>query len=567
MMLRTGRVDEEAGETSGRPDDHFDRGATSTVVSSPLGVLGWARWSWRQLTSMRTALLLLLLLALAAVPGSLFPQRSSDPNGVIQYFKSNPSGAKTIDALQLFNVYTSVWFSAIYLLLFISLIGCVIPRTRHHWIALRQSPPRTPRNMARLPVYERRIFTLAENAVEPITAIRAAEGVLRAQRYRTRLYENDNPVDEVDTASVSAERGYLRETGNLVFHLALIGILLTVAIGGGFTYTGQRVVVEGQTFVNTRSAYDSFTPGRFFSDSQLEPYSLTLNAFSVTYVENNPSTLGFITDYTASVSTQEQNAPQAVRSKVQVNEPLTIDSTEVYLLGNGYAPEIVVKNPAGDVVFTDTVPFLPQDANLTSLGVIKVPDGLAEQVGMIGFFYPTKAASTNGAFASIYPDLQNPVLTLNVYTGDLGLSTGNPKSVYALDTSMMTQIAGRGTANSAIEIRPGESAQLPDGLGSVEFLDTKRFASFDISHDPTKGFMLFFAITVIAGLGAAFFVPRRRIWVRASKNPQCLTVEYGGLSRGDDPALEAAIGSFTIQHENSLHQQSRSLQKKGTAAS
>lgn len=425
MMLRTGRVDEEAGETSGRPDDHFDRGATSTVVSSPLGVLGWARWSWRQLTSMRTALLLLLLLALAAVPGSLFPQRSSDPNGVIQYFKSNPSGAKTIDALQLFNVYTSVWFSAIYLVLFISLIGCVIPRTRHHWIALRQSPPRTPRNMARLPVYERRIFTLAENAVEPITAIRAAEGVFRAQRYRTRLYENDNPVDEVNTAAVSAERGYLRET----------------------------------------------------------------------------------------------------------------------------------------------VPFLPQDANLTSLGVIKVPDGLAEQVGMIGFFYPTKAASTNGTFASIYPDLQNPVLTLNVYTGDLGLSTGNPKSVYALDTSMMTQIAGRGTANSAIEIRPGESAQLPDGLGSVEFLDTKRFASFDISHDPTKGFMLFFAITVIAGLGAAFFVPRRRIWVRASKNPQCLTVEYGGLSRGDDPALEAAIGSFTIQHENSLHQQSRSLQKKGTAAS
>ena len=201
------------------------------------------------------------------------------------------------------------------------------------------------------------------------------------------------------------------------------------------------------------------------------------------------------------------------------------------------------------------------------LGVVKVPDGLAAQLGMIGFFYPTKAASTNGAFASIYPDLQNPVLTLNVYTGDLGLSTGNPKSVYALDTSMMTQIAGRGTANSAIEIRPGESAQLPDGLGSVEFLDTKRFASFDISHDPTKGFMLFFAITVIAGLGAAFFVPRRRIWVRASKNPQCLTVEYGGLSRGDDPALEAAIGSFTIQHENSLHQQSRSLQKKGTAAS
>ncbi|MBX3100722.1 MAG: cytochrome c biogenesis protein ResB [Salinibacterium sp.] len=557
-----GRVEDEAGEASGRPDDHFDRGAPSTVVSPPLSVIGWAGWAWRQLTSMRTALLLLLLLALAAVPGSLFPQRSSDPNGVVQYFKSNPSGAKTIDALQLFTVYTSVWFSAIYLLLFISLIGCVIPRTRHHWSALRQSPPRTPRNMARLPAYERRTFTFAENQVEPMPAIRAAERVLRAQRYRTRLYENDNAADGADTVSISAERGYLRETGNLVFHVALIGILLTVAIGGGFTYTGQRVVVEGQTFVNTRSAYDSFTPGRFFNDSQLEPYSLTLNAFSVTYVEDNPSTLGFITDYTASVSTQEQNVPQGVRSQVRVNEPLTIDSTEVYLLGNGYAPEIVVKNPAGDVVFTDTIPFLPQDANLTSLGVIKVPDGLADQVGMIGFFYPTKAASASGAFASIYPDLQNPVLTLNVYTGDLGLSDGDPKSVYALDTSKMTQIAGRGTTIPAIEVRPGESALLPNGLGSVEFVDTKRFASFDISHDPTKGFMLFFAISVVAGLAAAFFVPRRRVWVRASGGPHNLAVEYGGLSRGDDPALEAVIGTFVSHHANALEQLSSPLKRK-----
>ena len=34
-----------------------------------LGPRGWARWTWRQLTSMRTALFLLLLLAVAAVPG------------------------------------------------------------------------------------------------------------------------------------------------------------------------------------------------------------------------------------------------------------------------------------------------------------------------------------------------------------------------------------------------------------------------------------------------------------------------------------------------------------------
>ena len=567
MTLRTGRAAENESGTSDRPEDHFDRAETSTGVSPPLGLTGWVRWAWRQLTSMRTALLLLLLLALAAVPGSLFPQRSSDPNGVVQYFRTNPSGAKTIDALQLFDVYTSVWFSAIYLLLFISLIGCVIPRARHHWNALRSPPPRTPRNMGRLPAYERRTFPLGQYELEPIETIRAAQRVLRAQWYRTRLHENSDSGNGGGTVSMSAERGYLRETGNLLFHAALIGILLTIAIGGGFVYTGQRVVVEGQTFVNTRSAFDSFTPGRFFSDSQLEPYSLTLDKFSVTYVEDDPSTLGFITDYTASVSTLEQNKTKAVRSKVRVNEPLTIDSTQVYLLGNGYAPEIVVKNPAGEVVFTDTIPFLPQDANLTSLGVIKVPDGLTEQVGMIGFFYPTKAASASGALTSIYPDVQNPVLALNVYTGDLGLSAGDPTSVYTLDTSKMTQIAGRRATNPALEIRPGESALLPNGLGSVEFLDTKRFASFDVSHDPTKGFMLFFAIMAIVSLTAAFFVPRRRVWVRATKGQHDLTIEYGGLSRGEDPGLENVINSFVRHHVNAIDQQSSSLRTKGISAS
>ena len=60
-----------------------------------LGFVGTARFIWRQLTSMRTALLLLLLLAIAAVPGSLFPQRAADPNGVTQYFAANPTSAKS----------------------------------------------------------------------------------------------------------------------------------------------------------------------------------------------------------------------------------------------------------------------------------------------------------------------------------------------------------------------------------------------------------------------------------------------------------------------------------------
>ncbi|MBX9718880.1 MAG: cytochrome c biogenesis protein ResB, partial [Microbacteriaceae bacterium] len=62
-----------------------------------LDVAGWLRFAWRQLTSMRTALVLLLLLAVAAIPGSLVPQRSADPNGVVQYERDNPEMFAVLD--------------------------------------------------------------------------------------------------------------------------------------------------------------------------------------------------------------------------------------------------------------------------------------------------------------------------------------------------------------------------------------------------------------------------------------------------------------------------------------
>ena len=539
-----------------RPSDHYDAPASAGIGQPSLGFVGWLRWFWRQLTNMRTALFLLLLLAIAAVPGSLVPQRSSDPNGVTQYFSDNPDLAPLLDKIQAFDVYSSAWFSAIYLLLFISLIGCVIPRTKHHYLALRAKPPRTPARLSRLAGFTTRTAPAGTDAP---AAVESARKLLKTSGYRVAVFENRGAT------SVSAERGYLRETGNLVFHFALVGILITVGFGGGFGFSGQRVLVEGQTFVNTLLAYDSFNPGRFFDDTSLEPYKLTLDDFDVVYEEENLKAYGQPLDFTADV-TITPRGEEAQTRQVKVNGPARTGGTDVYLLGNGYAPTITVKDPNGVVVFTDSVPFLPQDANLTSLGVIKVPDGLAEQLGMIGFFYPTQATADSGAFFSSYPDLQYPLLTLNVYSGDLGLDAGVPTSVYSLDIDKMTQLAGGKTAVESIELKPGESRELPNGLGSVSFDDADpgaktgdfsgsvlRFASFDIHHDPTQLWVLSFAVLALLGLLTSLFVPRRRVWVKAVQEQDgSLRLEYAGLARGEDPALESAVSDLADRHTDLL---------------
>ncbi|WP_307375959.1 cytochrome c biogenesis protein ResB [Microbacterium sp. W4I20] len=554
-----------------RPSDHVD--GDDTITQPRLGLVGWLRWGWRQLTSMRTALVLLLVLAIAAIPGSIFPQRMADPNGVTQWERDNPDLFPVLDALKLFDVYLSPWFSAIYLLLFASLVGCVIPRIRHHAKALRALPPRTPARLQRLEDYRTVVrdpssgsgaegsgsgndAAKADAGAAASESIDVATKQLKALGYRVERY------DRGTTFSVSAERGYWRETGNLLFHLALVGVLVTVGIGGGFSYTGQRVLVEGETFANTLVDYDSMNRGRFVGDDALAPYSMRLDSFDVTYVPFGEPGSGQAANFSANVTTQQGGTEST--GAVKVNEPLPVADDDVFLLGNGYAPTVTVRDPDGKVVFKNSTPFLPQDNNMTSLGVLKIADGLAEQVGLVGFFYPTTGILDSGAFFSAYGDLTNPTLTLDVYTGDLGINEGVPRSVYVLDTTGMTKLTGRTTDVESIELTPGQTAELPNGLGTVTFDDespagatdasqsVKRFASLQIHRDDSGPWVLGFALLALGGLMLALFVPRRRVWVKATAADGAVSLEYAALARGEDPTLAGALDDLVTGHARLL---------------
>ena len=466
---------------------------------------------------MRTALFLLLLLALAAIPGSLYPQRSADPNGVRLYYDQQPEFAALLDSLQLFDVYTSVWFSAIYILLFVSLVGCVLPRTQVHLNALRAKPVETPQKLERMPAY-------LSGAAEA-DQLGRAEQVLKARGFRVRRLED----------SVSAEKGYLKETGNLVFHYSLVLLLIAVGVGGGFSFSGQRVLVEGDTFVNNLASYDAFSPGPLFFENELQPFSMTLEDFDVVYDLRNPANLGQPVDFVANVTLDD--GLSSANSDIRVNFPLEAPGANVFLTGNGFAPVITLYDGVGNIAFSGPVVFLPQDSNMTSLGVIKAPDALPEQIGIIAFFYPTAQELESGAYASIYPDPIDPLLTMNVYLGDLGLDAGIPRNVYALDITDLDLIAGRDGPNPPIELRVGETAELPGGAGFISFDGLKRFASLDVAYNPGGLWIMVFAFIALVAIVFSLSVRRRRVWVRQAAGK----IEYAALARGDDDGLEELI--------------------------
>ncbi|MCX5248112.1 cytochrome c biogenesis protein ResB [Streptomyces sp. NBC_00201] len=529
------------GTTPERVDD--DLGAAGSQLSTApredlpnlpsLGVIGWARWFWRQLTSMRVALLLLLLLSLGAIPGSLIPQTGIDETKVADFRKAHTFLAPVYDRLGLFHVYSSVWFSAIYILLFVSLIGCIIPRTWQFIGQLRGRPPGAPKRLTRLPAY-----TTWRTGTEPEQVRETALALLSKRRFRAHL----------DGDAVAAEKGYLREVGNLAFHIALIVLLTAFAWGQLFKSEGNKLVVEGGGFSNTTTQYDDFKSGNLFTTDDLVPFSFTLDKFTGTYEKSGPNR-GTPRTYQASLTYREGAYGKARTDLVKVNEPLEIGDARVYLTAHGYAPLITVRDGKGNVVYRDAVPLLPLDSNVTSTGVAKVLDGyknaqgVREQLGISAFFLPTYTKGSETA--STFPALNNPVLNLTPFHGDLGVDSGIPQSVYQLDKSHVKAYKDAKGAQLRDNLRPGQTMKLPNGAGSITYEGTKEWANFQVVQQGGTKWALGGALTAIFGLAGSLFIQRRRVWVRAVKGADGVTVvEMAGLGRSESAKVPEELGDL-----------------------
>ena len=371
---------------------------------------------------MRTALVLLFALAVAAVPGSLIPQRDVSPIRVSDFIADHPTLGPLYDKVGLFDVFSSAWFSAIYLLLFVSLVGCIVPRVMVYAKALRTPPPRTPRNLSRLPAY----------ATAPPPARRDRRRGARARRAGAARRSATAWSATSRAPSVSAERGYLREAGNLVFHLSLVTLLIGVAIGGLYGFRGTSVVIVGQGFANNITQYDDLTTGAWFADDQLQPFTIGVRQFKVAF-ETGPVQTGAARLFELDTEVTDRPGATPYAQTIEVNHPLRVDGTTVHLIGHGYAPVVTVKDANGDVAFSGPVVFLPQDGNFTSAGVIKAPDGRPERLAFEGIFAPTAKVDEQGP-RSLFPDALDPALYINVWYGPPKTETGQPESVYSLDT-------------------------------------------------------------------------------------------------------------------------------------
>lgn len=497
--------------------------------------------AWHWLTSMRTALVLLFLLALGAIPGALLPQRSLNETKVDEYIANNGKLAEIYDTLQLFDVFSSTWFNAIFVLLFVSLVGCIIPRSWDHYKAMKTPPVRAPKNLARLPLN-------GEGSVDkPLAEV---EADVRAALKKWHVAEYTPEEDRAGARSFAAERGYLREFFNLTFHLGLTGMLVAIAIGRIFSYEGQVIVVasdkEGMNteFCNTATAnYDSFRAGVNFDGTGLHPFCFEVHSFEADYLPNGQAEM-FRSEISYAEGEDINSDPSTWQDyTLEVNHPLRIAGDRVYLQGHGFAPTFTVTWPNGESR-TQTVQWRPDDPTFfLSSGAMRFdpPAGMypdlyerrQHQLAIQGLFAPTAQwDGENGELlSSSYPAMTDPAVAIDIYRGDNGLDTGVGQGLFSLDTSLLHSGALQKLERTNLSV--GESITLDDGT-VITFDGAEEFANYQISHDPSQVWVLAMTLIALGSLVGSLVIKRRRVWVRLRPVSDTVTyVETGALARTD----------------------------------
>ena len=468
--------------------------------------------AWRTLRSMRTALILLLLLALASVVGSLIPQIPNSPERAASFQIAHPLLGAFYRRAGLFDVFGSWWFALIATMLFVSLVACLLPRTRAHVRALRQ-PPLQVRELDAMPRFEeRRVGATPERAVE------IARKILRRRLFRVSGADGGTP-------SLAAEKGIARELGSLVFHWAFLLILIGVMVGKGTGFSGRAAIVEGQTWTDAQANYDgAVRTGRFFSGDHTG-IQIRLVDFEDTFRET-----GQPMDFVSRVELADADGDPLGSADVRVNHPAEAEGLRIFQFGYGWAPVITIADGTrtlfdGPVIFTqDAAPEGVGQLAMPWHGVVKLPS-LDPQVGLEVVLWPDIRAYlqlVQGGPPVAMTEVRDPFITVQAYRGSL-----TDPSLSGLETATMQRwndvLVGRGQTKVLGE----------DGAGGelrVSFPELRQYSVLQVSRDRGVWIVLTAAILLLLGLLPALYTSRRKIWVRAERDGAGALLRIGGLA-------------------------------------
>ncbi len=229
-----------------------------------------------------------------------------------------------LERLQLFQVFSSAWFSIGLVVLIISIVACTIDRTPRLW---RQSAD--IRVVQPDPYYDP---ALPDRAALGGVDAAAAVAAMRRRRFRVREQVADG------VTYLYGDRHRWTKMATLLTHTGLVTFLVAAAITSRFGDEQGLVVADGQ----------SLTVGPIGTPGLLLVRNLGFDAPGLD--------TGHPSDFTTRLAVY-QDGRQIADKVIRVNDPLTVDGYTFHQNGFGPAPDVVIRDAAGKPLWTGPIPM------------------------------------------------------------------------------------------------------------------------------------------------------------------------------------------------------------------
>jgi cytochrome c biogenesis protein len=438
--------------------------------------------AWRFMTSVRLALVLILVIAAAVLAGTLLmqapPSVVADPVAYDQWLERARSkyGLWTdpFAALQLFNVFHSLWFRLLVGLLTANIIVCSVNRWKGIWATAFRT-----RTRMREAFFDRARFNARLETAMP--AAEAAERVGRAishARYRVQT-EADNT-----SVAVYADKNRLCRFGTLFSHLSIVLILVGVVVGGIWGFSDPEFIVAEGSVRDVGMGTGLSVGLDHFTDEY--------------YLEGPPK------DFRSDLVIYE-NGVEVKRGTVRVNSPLSYHGVQFHQSFYGQAAVLAVRDEGGAVVFDEGVP-------------------LAWRTGDVGRPF--------GSF-------NLPEQGLVVYV--IGPASGmNDPLIPAGETRVEVYDQATGALVAMENLTQGTGKELA-GL-NFTFERERRFTGLKVVKDPGVNIIWAAAGLMILGLVMLFYFPYRRLWALCQSRPDGTTEVRLGTTAQRDLSQEQEFG-------------------------
>ncbi len=479
---------------------------------------------WKLFSSVKLAVVLLIILAVVSVIGTVIQQNQAPED----YLKEYSQG--TIDlfeTLGFFDLYHTWWFVLILLLFTANLTICTLERFPGVWKAVKA--PMRPMEEEGFKALPFRKEIAVKDGAESAEAVMLK--ALGGKRYRHLV------TKEQGTTHISSQKGAYTRLGYIVTHISIILIFVGALIGVFFGFKGFLNLPEGEksSFVYLRNEplWDKIMAGFGISKSPVvhDPragvpamplgFYVRCDDFEVDYYQNAGRPTGMPSEYWSLLSVYDAQQQKIFDKRIRVNDPLTHHGITFYQSSYGTIPNstgrivlnVKLKNAPGpgETVVVDpgaSVYVASIDRTIKALGI--APFGMRDPAtGQVQFYQ------------SRNDELVNPTVELEVLRGKTPV--------------FRTQVMKVDTAEPV----------MPENY-VIRYVDYwgARYTGLQVTKDPGVWIVYTGFILLCVGPLIAFFGSHRKIWVRIQDRKGQAAVLVGGSANRNRLAFEREFNSI-----------------------